>query len=85
MKMETQGIYLYKVANVDESTPLEPCNIGYAYEPNLCYYPQFAWVYLKAPALIITSQYDSWFIYNGSEINCVTEGKHGKTLANCTP
>ena len=34
--------------------------------------------------MIITSQYDSWLIYNGTEIGCVTDGKVGKTLTNCS-
>jgi hypothetical protein len=83
-KLLTQTENLFKITNVDEKTPLTTCNRFKAGEEYKCISLEFAWTSLTARILLISSQYDSWFIYNGTEINCVIDGKEGKTLANCS-
>lgn len=72
------------MSNVDEKTPLNTCNRFKAGEEYRCLSLEYAWTSLTARLLLINSQYDSWFIYNGSEITCVSEGSWGKTLKECS-
>ncbi len=83
-KLLTQTENLFKVTNVDEKTPLTTCNRFKAGEEYKCLSLEFAWTSLTTRLLLIGSQYDSWFIYNGTEINCVTDGMEGKTLTLCS-
>jgi hypothetical protein len=78
--MENNGIYLFKLAYVDEGMPLTDCNRDYSYEINLCCWYENAYKYVNPRTMLITSQYDSWVIYNGTDIDCVIDGKAGKTL-----
>lgn len=83
-KLETQTQILYKVSNVDEKTPLNTCNRFKAGEEYRCLSLEYAWTSLIVRLLLINSQYDSWFIYNGTEIACLTDGTTGKTLKECS-
>lgn len=84
MKLETQAQNLYRVSNVDEKTPLSTCNRFKVGEEYRCLSLEYAWTSLNVRLLLVNSQYDSWFIYNGTEITCVTEGTAGKTLKECS-
>lgn len=84
MKLQTLLETLFKISNVDEKGPLSVCNSFYVGEEFKCAYLQYSWSFLKPRILLVNSQYDAWSIYNGSEIRCVTQGKTGKTLSECS-
>lgn len=83
-KLDIHMQTLSKIANVDEKTPIPACNRFKAGEEYKCLFIETAWTSLTQRTLLINSAYDSWAISNIIDIKCLTDGKSGKTLSNCS-
>ena len=75
--------YLYKVANTDESTPVEPCNKKFAGEEHKCLFMENVFTSLKGRILVINSEYDEVGLEDMG-ITCFSGAKSkGKSFKNC--
>lgn len=70
-KIEKMISNIYKVANVNESTPFIECNALHPNEEWKCLFIEYGVTVLKGKYMIINSEYDSWAIPNILEIKCL--------------
>lgn len=73
----------FKMANIDEKTPLGLCNLKYKNEEYKCLFFEYAFTSIEARTLVINSEYDAWAISNALKISCLSKGSSGETLAKC--
>ena len=83
-KLESHMQNLFKIANVNEKSPIDICNRFYVGEEYKCLFLQYSFTSIQGTMLLVNSQYDSWAIKNVLDINCLTDGKSGKTLSACS-
>ena len=74
----------FKLANIDEKTPLNFCNLKYKNQEYKCLFFEYSYTSLDSRTLIINSEYDSWVINNTLQTHCLTPGSSGETLEQCS-
>ena len=75
---------LYKVANLNQGTPLEVCNLFFTDDPWKCFLIQYNFQFLEGKILFVNSQYDSWAIPNILKIKCLSQRPDGgASLSKC--
>ena len=70
----TTVVNMFKLANIDEKTPLTLCNGRYKDEEYKCLFIEYAWTSFQSRTLLVNSEYDSWVIANILKINCLKNG-----------
>lgn len=62
---------MFKLANVDEKTPLDLCNLKYKNEEYKCLYLQYAFTSFESRTMLVNSEYDSLAIQSILGIGCL--------------
>ena len=83
--LQNMVVNLWKLANIDEQTPIQECNLKYPQEAWRCLFFEFAHPFLRARTLVINSQYDAFSLGVSLAMPCLSEGKECMTLKLCTP
>lgn len=81
----TQLKTLYRLVNLEETTPLEVCNVFYPDNEWKCFLLQYNYIFLLGNFLYVNSQYDNWAIENILKIKCLTNSSihTGSTMNKC--
>ena len=67
----------FKVANVQELTPITECNILHKGEEWKCLFMEYAYAEMKGRFMVINSEYDSWAIPNILDVKCLKNATVG--------
>ena len=84
-KVEKMIINTYKIANINESTPISECNALFKNEEWKCLFIENAYSVIKGRFLVVNSEYDAWAIPNILEVKCLKAAAvGGATLSSCS-
>ena len=68
-------VNMYKLANIEEETPLSVCNEAFPEESWKCLFLEYAYPFLETKTLVINSQYDAFSLAVTLSMKCLTNGK----------
>ena len=73
----------FRLANIDEKTPLNLCNLKYKGQEYKCLFFEYAYTSLQSRTLVVNSEYDAWAIAHTLQEDCLSQGSSGETIAQC--